>query len=366
VITFSDRLPVKLIIWSIAAAMAAFVTDIGLNYLGWENTPGAEIEAVVTAGLMVYLFMLLRKLVLTPLREIEQVAERIKGGDLTARAHVTSSRELEVLADTMNSMVEKLATQYTQLEGYSQNLEKLVEERTRQLNAERELHISLLTHDLKSPITSIMGYSELMLDGGLAHLGTEEKEFIESIMANGKKLSDMVEQFLDLAKMDSGALSLSIEPFDLEALINKTVSDLSFQAREKHVSLGIGLTPGLPDIEGDIEKIGRVLTNLINNAIKYTPSGGKVTVSARSLDGIKDGFVEIQVVDNGYGIPENELGRVFDRYYRSSSSTGIKGTGLGLAVVKSFVEAHGGNVTVASRPGEGTSFTLNLPIRQDN
>ncbi len=292
--TVSDRLPVKLIIWSIAAAAAAFLTDIGLNYLGWENTPGAEVEAVVTAGLMVYLFMLMRKLVLNPLKEIEQVAERIKEGDLTARSHVTSSRELEALSGTINSMVEKLATQYTQLEAYSQNLEKLVDERTRQLSAERELHISLLTHDLKSPITNIMGYSELMLDGGQARLGTEEKEFVESIMANGKKLTDMVEQFLDLARMDSGTLRLSYKTFALEGLINGTVSDLSFQAREKRVSLEVDVASGLPDIEGDMEKIGRVLTNLINNAIKYTPTGGKVTVSAKNLTGTRDGFVEIQ------------------------------------------------------------------------
>ena len=363
--TIPDRLPVKLLIWSIAAAAAAFLTDVGLNYLGWENTPGAEIEAVVTTGLMVYLFIFMRKLVLKPLKEIERTAERITAGDLTARAHVTSPRELGVLAGTMNSMVEKLAAQYTQLEEYSQDLEKLVEERTRQLNTEREMHISLLTHDLKSPITSIMGYSELMLAGGQGSLGSEEREFVESIMANGKKLTDMVEQFLDLAKMDSGALKLSFKTFALDELINGTVSDLSFQAREKRVSLEVGLAPGLPDIEGDIEKISRVLTNLINNAIKYTPSGGKVTVSARSLDGINGGFIEIQVADNGYGIPENEIARVFDRYYRSSATTGIKGTGLGLAVVKSFVEAHGGNVTVASRPGEGTSFTLNLPVRQN-
>ena len=359
------RLSVKLGIWAVVAVAAAFIINVGLDYLHWENTRAAEMEAVITIGLMVYLYYLARKLVFRPMKEIENMAERIKAGDLDARINITSSRELTVLTETLNSMVEKLAESNRQLQRYSRSLEKAVEKRTMELNAERELRIALLTHDLKSPLTSILGYSELLLSGGRYKLEDEQAEYIKGILRSGEKLLDMAEQYLDLTKMEAGLSEVKLASVDPEALLKEAVSGLEVQALEKRISLSCDIAPGLPALLADAGKMGRVLANLITNAIKYTPEGGAVTVKSypAALETGQPAWA-VSVSDTGYGIPEGDLKNIFNTYYRSSSSAGTRGAGLGLAVVKSFVEAHGGSVRVESSKGNGSSFTVLIPIRQ--
>ncbi len=359
------RLSVKLGIWSIVAVAAAFTINVGLDYLHWENTRAAKMEAAVTIGLMVYLYYLARKLVFRPMKEIEHTAERIKAGDLDARINITSSRELAVLTETLNSMVEKLADSNRQLQRYSRSLEREVEERTMKLNAERELRIALLTHDLKSPLTSILGYSELLLSGGRYKLEAEQEEYVESIMRSGERLLDMAEQYLDLTKMEAGLSEVKLAPVDPETLLKEAVSGLEVQALEKKIALSCDIAPGLPTLMVDERKMARVFANLITNAIKYTPEGGEVKViSGKTESEAGEPLWSVSVTDTGYGIPEEDLKNIFKTYYRSASSAGTRGTGLGLAVVKSFVEAHGGTVRVESSKGAGSSFTIIIPIRQ--
>ena len=359
------RLSVKLGIWSIVAVAAAFTINVGLDYLHGENTRAAKMEAAVTIGLMVYLYYLARKLVFRPMKEIEHTAERIKAGDLDARINITSSRELAVLTETLNSMVEKLADSNRQLQRYSRSLEREVEERTMKLNAERELRIALLTHDLKSPLTSILGYSELLLSGGRYKLEAEQEEYVESIMRSGERLLDMAEQYLDLTKMEAGLSEVKLAPVDPETLLKEAVSGLEVQALEKKIALSCDIAPGLPTLMVDERKMARVFANLITNAIKYTPEGGEVKViSGKTESEAGEPLWSVSVTDTGYGIPEEDLKNIFKTYYRSASSAGTRGTGLGLAVVKSFVEAHGGTVRVESSKGAGSSFTIIIPIRQ--
>ena len=468
------RLAYKLVAWAVVATLAAFVVDLGLNRLGWANTPAAGVEAVITISLMVFLYLLARKLVMRPLKSVERMAERISSGDLDARVHEDSSAEMALLSGTLNSMAEKLAESYEQLRAHSVTLERTVEERTLDLARERnklaaifrgipdgvtflsgdgviieanpvmdrsfglklsgfiggkvsdlpdaglrdalssgtdalcaeaqELEeggrtykvgctslpgdaggmsgyiisfydvteekllekskadfISLITHDLKSPLTSILGYSELILDTGAGVLGGQERDYVRSINESGRRLLDMVEQYLDLTKMEAGMLGLDLAPVRPDEIIREALSGLDVQAAQKGVSLEVDIARGLPPVMADLGKMARVVTNLVSNGIKYTPSGGTVSVSGKMAEDDGGRWLEIGVRDTGHGIPGEDLPHIFDRYYRSDWSSSIKGSGLGLAVVKSLVEMHRGEARVESAPGKGSLFMVRIP-----
>jgi signal transduction histidine kinase/HAMP domain-containing protein len=241
--------------------------------------------------------------------------------------------------------------------------EKLLEKR-------KSDFVSLITHDLKSPLTSILGYSDLLLVEASGKLGTEEKGYLTSIKSNGARLLELVEQYLDLTKIEAGMMMLDLKETDPAGLLEETVAALNVQAMEKNIKIRLDAPEGLQAIAVDREKMLRVITNLVSNSIKYTMSGGSVEVSAKSvvMNSAEDGkpagqAVEISVADNGYGMDKDDLPHIFDRYYRSKSISGIRGTGLGLAVVKSLVDAHGGEVSVESELGKGSKFTVRIPVK---
>jgi signal transduction histidine kinase/HAMP domain-containing protein len=230
--------------------------------------------------------------------------------------------------------------------------------------------VSMITHDLKSPLTSILGYSDLLMEEASGKLGPEEKGYLNSIKYNGAKILDLVEQYLDLTKTEAGMMTLDLKDTDPASLLQETVSALNVQAMEKNIKIHLNAPEGLPAISVDRGKMLRVITNLVSNSIKYTMSGGSVEVSAKSavMDSVEAGkpageAVEVSVQDNGYGIDPDDLPHIFDRYYRSKSISGIRGTGLGLAVVKSLVDAHGGDVSVESELGKGSKFTVRIPVK---
>jgi signal transduction histidine kinase len=239
---------------------------------------------------------------------------------------------------------------------YDMTQEKLLEKRKTDF-------ISLITHDLKSPLTNIIVYSELLKD---KDLDAEETEFVGSIARNGKRLLDMVEQYLDLTKMEAGMLELSTAQVNSTDLINEAVDDIQVQADSKEITIEKELPSEAVEVAADRERLLRVLTNLLSNAIKYSPNGALVRISARETVEGPDRFLEIKVSDTGYGIGPKELPHVFERYYRSSDNSGVRGTGLGLSVVKSLVDAHKGRVTVESTLHEGTAFTVTIPLMAAN
>ncbi|HEY3347377.1 MAG TPA: PAS domain-containing sensor histidine kinase, partial [Nitrospirota bacterium] len=221
---------------------------------------------------------------------------------------------------------------------------------------------SMVTHDLKSPLTSILGYSDLLL-AEPESLKEGDRVFIKSIRSNGARLLGIVEEYLDFAKVEAGVMSLSLAWVKPSSIVFEAAAELGFQAAEKNIRIMEEIPEGLEDFEVDREKMVRVLTNLISNAVKYSPEGGKVFISGRSL--VQEGShscIEISVSDTGYGISEHDIPHIFERYYRTTQTSGIRGTGLGLSVVKSLVESHGGSVSVTSKLGVGSTFTIRLPV----
>lgn len=228
-----------------------------------------------------------------------------------------------------------------------------------QLNIEMEQFLAVLTHDMRTPLTSIKGYASILRDRELER--EQQTHIAKVILRSQDTLLEIVNNLLEIGKLQSGTpVLLERSGFDLALLVKICAESLETQALEKNISLNDESVPTPVEISGDEKKIQRIILNLISNAIKYTPDGGQVFIGTR-VDGQ---FAEVSVRDTGYGIPADELPFIFDRYSRVKKHQSIAiGTGLGLAIVKSLVEAHQGEISVESEEGVGSTFIVRLPVQ---
>jgi two-component system, OmpR family, phosphate regulon sensor histidine kinase PhoR len=230
--------------------------------------------------------------------------------------------------------------------------------RARKLEQMRTDFVSNVTHELRTPLTSIRGFAETLLEGALDDPDTA-RHFVGIIKRESEHLGRLIEDILDLSRIEGGRWKVKQEPVNLHELAEETVGRLASKAQGLGVDLRLEIAPGLPEVLGDSGRLAQVLLNLVDNALKYTPAGGSVTVTTEDLGPL----IRTKVIDTGSGMPKTDLPRVFERFYRvdkaRSRSTG--GTGLGLSIVKHIVEAHGGAVGVDSDLGKGTTFYFTLP-----
>jgi len=219
--------------------------------------------------------------------------------------------------------------------------------------------VSMVTHELRSPLSMIKGSVDNMIDGLYGEVNSEQKEKLGVVNKMTYRLMALVNDLLDLAKLEAGTVSLNIEEIDMGGIIEQSLGGMRTLAEQKQIELTSEIAEDIPAIQADADRIEQVFVNLLSNAVKFTPDGGRVTVTAR----FKDGMVECVVADTGKGMPPEALDRIFDKfqqiYDRESRKKG--GTGLGLAVVKNIVEAHGGAIRAESEPGRGSVFTFILP-----
>ncbi|WP_442595412.1 two-component system histidine kinase PnpS [Neobacillus sp. D3-1R] len=227
----------------------------------------------------------------------------------------------------------------------------------KKLEQMRKVFVANVSHELKTPITSIKGFSETLLDGAMKDEVTLEA-FLSIILKESDRLQTLIQELLDLSKIEQHGFQLNVEQLDILELLNEVVKMLDRKAEEKNITLTIN--PGLTNvfIKGDYYRLKQVFINLVSNAIAYTPLGGKVEISVRE----EDSKVYVKVKDTGIGIDKDEIPRIFERFYRvdNSRSRNSGGTGLGLAIVKHIVEAHKGSISVQSKLNQGSSFTICL------
>ncbi|HWI53923.1 MAG TPA: phosphate regulon sensor histidine kinase PhoR [Symbiobacteriaceae bacterium] len=231
--------------------------------------------------------------------------------------------------------------------------------RARKLEQMRTEFVSNVTHELRTPLTSIRGFAETLLEGALED-PEAARHFLEIIKRESEHLGRLIEDILDLSRIEGGKWKIKREPVLLHELAEETAGRLASKAESLGVDLRLNVPADLPVIQGDSGRLAQVLLNLVDNALKYTPAGGSVTVSAENLGTM----VRVKVVDTGTGIPRVDLPRIFERFYRvdKARSRATGGTGLGLSIVKHIVEAHGGLVGVDSDLGRGATFFFTLPI----
>jgi signal transduction histidine kinase/Skp family chaperone for outer membrane proteins len=250
-----------------------------------------------------------------------------------------------------------------------QEMEKRVEERTRELSlALEEVNtiskrksdfVSSVSHELRTPLTSIKGYAAILLAGKLGTVPPEAQKRLEKINKHSDELVQFVNDLLDIARLESGTVTMKLIPFEIKTLADEVADMLSVLMKDKSIEFSCSVAEGLPETLGDKDQIKRVFINLINNAIKYSPQG-KITVSVKQAADT----IQVDVSDTGCGIPENAAARIFEEFYRVDSEMNqeIKGTGLGLSLVKNIIEAHKGKIWVKSKVGEGSTFSFTLPV----
>jgi signal transduction histidine kinase len=219
--------------------------------------------------------------------------------------------------------------------------------------------LATISHELRTPLTSIIGYSDMLLSGMTGEMTDKQKLFMRSILNNGESLLNLINDILDITKIEAGKLELYLEPVDLGSVLTSVLSTIKPRAREKMIEVSTFLPSDLPPLRADSSKLGQILINLLANAIKYTPERGSVSVEAR----LATNSVEVRVVDTGIGIAAEHLEHIFERFTQidNTSTRSQGGTGLGLAITKDLIELHGGTIRVQSQLGKGSSFVFTIP-----
>jgi len=279
-----------------------------------------------------------------PLEELVGAAGRLASGDRSARVEVGGLAETATLGTAFNEMAEELEQE---------------ESRREQLDRLKDEFVLTASHELRSPLTSVQGFAELlMLERD--SLTPRQAETVEVILDNCRHLVRLLNDLLDLARSDAGRLSIQPRPTEVAPLVEDVVRTMRAQTEAGGQHLRENLPPGLPPIDVEPDRIRQILVNLLTNAHEYTPEGASIEIGARALGA----EVEISVSDNGPGIPEEQLQRIFDRFTRGDAglTQRVGGTGLGLAISKSLAEAHGGSISAESTVGQGSTFRLRLPV----
>jgi signal transduction histidine kinase len=311
------------------------MSDLYRNFQASFNE--ALLLAVLAAGIVaIVVSLLLSRSVVAPLRVLTSASRRISDGRYDERVRSSGSDELGQLAHSFNQMAEKL---------------EQVENMRRQL-------IGDVSHELRTPLTAIKGNMEGLLDGVIP----AGPEVYQQVHQEADRLARLVDDLQELSRVEARAYSFDVHPLAVSMLVQTTVKRLSPQALAKHIRLHTDLSPDLPQVLADADRLTQVLTNLAGNAIQYSPEGGDVTISA-----VRHGSeVHLSVTDTGIGIPAEHLSHLFTRFYRVDKSRSRQsggGSGIGLTIAKHIIEAHGGRIWVESGgEGRGSAFTFTLPV----
>ena len=303
-----------------------------------------------------------------PLEQLTDQARRMTTGadlDQTSPPDRTHD-EIRVLTKTFNLMTSKIQQNIRELEESNEKLGRLNEE-LKELDRVKSDLLANVSHELRTPLTSIKGYTEYILEGKLGPVTQKQQKGLMVVQKNLERLSKLINALLDYSLMDAEKMVLTIKPFNLKLLSKQIVVNLGSELERRNLQFQIDMPDNLPLVVGDKEKIYQVLENLTINAIKFTEAGGRITVHAHTIEDLNTSCVSIRVSDTGVGIPEPALPRIFDRFYQVDASSKRKygGMGLGLAIAKSIVEAHKGKVSVESKVGHGTTFTVVLPALRE-
>ena len=250
-----------------------------------------------------------------------------------------------------------------------QELELRVQERTKELSrALQEIHqisnrksefVSAVSHELRTPLTSIKGYASLLVGGKLGKIPGEVKERLERINHHANELTKLIDNLLDISRIESGRIELKLELLDLRLSTNSVIDLLNPQIKEKNIKVKNAMPENLSKVRGDRNQIERTFINLIGNAIKFVPKNGKVEITAEEIKN----FIQVDIKDSGIGISKEDLPLLFNEFFRADNPVNqkLKGTGLGLSLVKYIIEAHEGKIWAESRLGKGSTFSFTLP-----
>jgi signal transduction histidine kinase len=266
----------------------------------------------------------------------------------------------------MVDVVQLLKTFATQSALAIQNarLFREIEEKSRELEAasrHTSEFLANMSHELRTPLNAIIGFSEVLAEGMFGEINEKQTEYLGDILESGRHLLSLINDILDLAKIEAGRMELEATDFDLPGGIENALVLVRERAGRRGITLGREIDERLGAIRADERKVKQVLLNLLSNALKFTPEGGRIDVRA----GLQDGVAEVSVSDTGVGIAPEDQEAVFEEFRQvGTASKKVEGTGLGLALSRKFIELHGGRIWVKSQVGVGSTFTFTLPVHR--
>jgi len=308
-------------------------------------------------GLSILASLVLARRMVTPIRALQSGAAQIGAGALEHRIEVHTGDELEALADQFNRMSGQLQESYS-------GLERKVEERTEQLaiaNRHKSEFLANMSHELRTPLNAIIGFSEVLHERMFGDANAKQMEYFQDIHSSGKHLLSLINDILDLSKIEAGRIELELSRFDLALALENVLTLIKERAGKHGIALELDVDPRLNSFLGDERKFKQILLNLLSNAVKFTPEGGRIGVKAVPVDSA----VEISVADTGVGIAPEDQELIFEEFRQVGTDYAQKreGTGLGLTLTKKFIELHGGRIRVHSEIGKGSTFIFTLPER---
>jgi signal transduction histidine kinase/DNA-binding response OmpR family regulator len=298
-----------------------------------------------------------------PLEELTAGAQRIADGSFDHRIAIESNDEIQILAEAFNHMTGRLKDNVQHLEESNKKL-ATVNEELKELDRMKSDLLANVSHELRTPLTAIKGYTDYILDRKLGPVSEKQEKGLVVVQKNLDRLSKTINALLDFSRMDMGRITLNIQPFNLLQLAEQIRTALRSEFEKRGLAFTTDIHPDIGPVIADREKISQVLENLVINAMKFTPEGGRITLSATRSQSSDRPAAEIRVADTGIGIPPSQIAKVFNRFHQVDGSTTrrVGGVGLGLAIVKSILDAHSTTISVESEEGHGTCFRFKLPF----
>jgi signal transduction histidine kinase len=328
--------------------------------------------ALVTAILaMIASYVIVRYVIVKPVKHLRDVSDAIATGKLNIRSQIHTGDEFEELSHAFNRMLHNLVAMQQELRDVNTDLDRKVDELAQanmalfEMNRIKSDFLATMSHELRTPLNSIIGFSEVLASSDA--LTDRQKRYAGNILHSGKMLLGLINDILDLAKIESGKMEVRVEDFSIRDVCEALTNQMRPMADKKHLDLRCDLDEAIPLLRQDPGKIRQIIYNLLSNAIKFTPDNGRVTLSARA----EGKHVVLSVADTGVGIAEEDRESIFEKF-RQAGMNGMasnvltrehEGTGLGLSIVRELTKLLGGDITLESELGKGSTFTVRLPMQ---
>jgi signal transduction histidine kinase len=326
------------------------VTDVLIAENASAYTDSRNLFIAVAAGAIVLALLLgfaLSWSLIGPIQRIEARLAAIASGDFSGHVDVSNRDELGALGADVNRMNDELRRLYRELETASLHKSEF---------------LANMSHELRTPLNAILGFTQVLREQTFGEVNAKQAEYLDDILSSGQHLLSLINDVLDLSKVEAGQVELEIAPFSLREALERGVVMVRDRATEGGVAVALAGNPQVDVVEGDERRIRQVIFNLLSNAVKFTPAGGFVDVRATQTDG----EIWVSVADTGPGIAPEDRVRIFEEFHQGEAGVERReGTGLGLALSKRLVELHGGRIWVDSEVGHGSTFVFTLPARRD-
>jgi signal transduction histidine kinase len=333
-------------------------------------------RAIVTAFLaMLAAYLIVRYVIVKPLTHLREVSDKISHGNEQVRAEIHTGDEFEELAVSFNRMVRHMTDAQQELRGINATLDQKVDElaavnlKLFEANRIKSDFLATMSHELRTPLNAIIGFSDVL--GSISTLDDKQMRYVKNIQNSGRSLLDMINDILDLAKIESGKMDVRLSSFRIEQVVMPLCDMARPLSERKNIDLECEVATGMPELHQDQSKVQQIVNNLISNAIKFTPEGGRVVVAARGDESGQ--HLVLTVTDTGVGISEEDQTVIFEKFRQGMAviaggdamTREHSGTGLGLSIVHELCKLLGGEVSVISELGRGSQFTVTLPFAKE-